>query len=177
MRTFREIAIMEKFKFSGKIKNYEKLLFEAYIEFLKDYYKVNKNIEISFRKPNKKKYFGFIDLVALQSGKNKIIVENTPYGILGKIGHEFTHIAQFLRGDLNYTKDEKSLLWKGKEFITIKEYSKISDMNEHKKLPWEKEAYAQQDILPGKFKESKFLNDIIGQDASLDFGIENDLWF
>ena len=177
MNSFRKISLFETAKFTGKLKQYEKLLYEAYVDFLKDYYGVNKNIEISFRKPNKKAYFGYIDLIALKSGKNKIIVENIPYGILGKIGHEFTHIAQFLRGDFDYSNDEKNLLWKGKEFISVKDYSKITSLGEHKKLPWEKEAYAQQEILPKKFKESKFLNDLMGKDATLDFGIENDLWF
>jgi hypothetical protein len=177
MKSFRELVLSEATKITGKLKPYEKLLYNTYIEFLKDYYNVNHDISISFRKPNSKAYFGYIDLIALKAGKYKIAVENIPYGILGKIGHEFTHIAQYHRGDFDYTKDEKSLLWKGKEFITVKEYSKITDLSIHKKLPWEKEAYEMQEKLPNLFQKSKFLEDIIGKNATLDFGIENNLWF
>jgi hypothetical protein len=180
MKTFKELAlqnITEATKITGKLKTHEKLLYNTYIEFLKDYYNVKHNIVLSIRKPNNSPYVGYIDLIALKAGNYKIIVENISYGILGKIGHEFTHVAQYHRGDFDYTKDEKSLLWKGKEFITVKEYSKITDLSIHKKLPWEKEAYEMQEELPELFKNSNFLKDIIGKNATLDFGIENNLWF
>jgi len=169
--TFR--ALYEN-KLLGKLKPYEKLLFNAYIDFLQDYYKTNINVEISFRKPNTKKFFGWIDLIGLQNKKYKIIVEHTLTGVLGKIGHEFTHINQFLKGDLNYSEDEKFIIWKKKEFMTVKEYAKINDFNTYSKIPWEKEAYKMQDKLPPLFFKSKYYKDLKGKDTTLDYLMDND---
>jgi hypothetical protein len=169
--TFR--ALFEN-KLLGKLKPHEKLLFNAYIDFLQEYYKTNINLEISFRKPNTRKLFGWIDLIGLQNKKYKIIVEYKPYGMLGTVGHEFTHIHQFLRGDLGYSKDEKYILWNKKEFITVKEYSKINDFATYKKIPWEAEAYKMQDKLPGLFLKSKQFKNLKGKNETLDFLIDND---
>jgi hypothetical protein len=177
MNTFREIALLEALKLQGKLKKYEKILYESYIDFLKDYYKVNENITISFRKPNSKKFFGFIDLVGLSTGKYKIVVENIHFGILGKIGHEFTHIKQYCKGEFNFTEDYKTFIWKGKENMTVKEYNEITSYEEFKKIPWETEAYKMQEELPVLYKKSKFYKEILGKDATLDFSLENGLFF
>jgi len=172
--SFRELAITEAYKFTGKLKPHEKILHNAYVDFLQDYYKVNLKIEISFRKPNKKLYFGFIDLIGLSNGKYKIVVEHILYGILGKIGHEFTHCVQYKNGDLGFTEDELSVTWKGKPFITAKELGKITDFNEYKKLPWEAEAYKAQDKLADLFLKSSFFKDIQGTNATIDFLFDNE---
>ena len=174
MNSFKDF-INEKDKLLGKLKPYEKLLYGAYIEFLKDYYKVNKDITLSIRKPTGKAMFGFIDLMALREGKYKVIIQGG-YGALEHIGHEFTHIAQYDRGDFDCTDDYKMLIWKNKEYMSIKEYSSIQgkDFEKYKKIPWEAEAYKQQEILPDLFKKSKFLEELKGKDVNLDFLIDND---
>ena len=167
--------ITEKTKLLGTLKKHEKLLYNAYIDFLKDYYKVTKDVTLSIRKPTGKALFGYIDLMALREGKYKVIIQGG-YGALEHIGHEFTHVAQYDRGDFNCTDDYKMLIWKKKEFVLVKDYAKLQgkDFEKYKKVPWEAEAYKQQELLPGLFKESKFLQELKGKDDTLDFLIDND---
>ena len=158
----------------GSLKPYEKKIYNKYVEFLEDYFKTNIDIEISFRKPTKRIYFGFIDLIALSKGKYKIIVEHTAYGMLGKIAHEYTHCVQYKEGRLKEASDEQSVYWKGKEYITNKELKKITNFDEYKQLPWEAEAYAMQDMLPKLFKESDYYQELRGIDVNIDFLMDND---
>jgi len=176
MKTFQEIAIQEDFKYTGKLKPYQVLLFTAYTEFLQDYFETNITLKISFRKP-KKDYFGDVDLNKLKKKNYTITMENTPYGILGRIGHEFTHISQYLKGELNTSDNKKFITWKGEDYISIEDYNNIKDMPTYKALPWETEAYSNQEKIPVLFKKSKSLKNILGQNTTLDFGVENDLWF
>ncbi len=170
---FKEYLI--EYKLLGKLKKHEKILYNNYLDFLQEYFKTNINIEVSFRKPNKKRLFGWIDLIALSEKKYKIIVENNPYEILGKIGHEFMHINQYIKGDLRFTDDFKTFLWQGKENLTIKEYNKITNLSEYKKVPWEAEAYQMQEKLPNLYKKSEQYNTLKGQDPNIDFMLDNDL--
>lgn len=167
--------INEKSKLLGSLKKHEKILYNSYIEFLKDYYKVNIDIEISFRKPNPSRWFwGWIDLIGLRDGKYKIVVQKVPSGLLTRIAHEFTHIKQYIKGELRFTDDHKTFLWKGKESLTIKEYNAIKNFEEYKKVPWEADAYKMQDKLVPLYLKSKFFEDIKGKDVNLDYLIDND---
>jgi len=57
------------------------------------------------------------------------------------ICHEMTHVKQHARGELkDHTLAIK--LWKGTEHITL-----YSTVDEYMSLPWEAEAYEQQEIL------------------------------
>jgi hypothetical protein len=165
-----------EYKLLGTLKKYEKIIINNYLDFLNDYFNLNINVEVSFRKPSTKRLFGWIDLIGLKNKKYKIIVENTQHERLNKIAHEFTHIAQFIKGDLDYTKDEKTFLWKGKENLTIKEYNSITNYNEYKKVPWEKEAYENQEKLPVKYQSSDFFKKLKGIDPTIDFMIDNNLF-
>ena len=173
MKSFKNF-LNEKTRLLGKLKKHEKLLYNSYVDFLKDYYSINVDIEVSLRKPNRKLMWGWIDLIALSNGKYKIVVENVPYGILGKIGHEFTHIKQYITAELRFTEDQKHFIWKGKEHMLIKEYSSIKNFEEYKKVPWEAEAYKMQEKLPELFKKSKYFKELKGKDINLDFMIDND---
>ncbi len=175
MKTFRELVENNrKIKFMGTLRPWEKKLYTAYIKFLMEHYKNNFDIEISIRKPKNKFMWGWIDLIGLKNKKYKIVVEYSLGGLLGKIGHEFTHIHQFIKGDLDYTDDEKDFIWKKKINMSIKEYNNINDFNEYKKVPWEKEAYKMQDKLPGLFYKSSYFESLKGLDANLDFLIDNE---
>ena len=61
------------------------------------------------------------------------------------ICHEMTHVKQHARGEL---KDKTLSLkeWKGAEWITL-----YSTVDEYMALPWEAEAYEQQEILLEKW--------------------------
>ncbi len=174
--TFKDYLRIDEYKLLGKLKKHEKLLYNNYLDFLQDHFNTNINVEVSFRKPNKKRLFGWIDLIGLSNKKYKIIVENIPFEMLGKIAHEFTHIKQYIKGELNFTKDEKTFLWKGEKNLTIKEYNNITNMSEYKEVPWEKEAYQMQDKLPILYKKSKQLKELKAQgDPNIEFMIQNDL--
>jgi len=164
---FREY--LEETKLLGKLKPYEKILYNTYVDFLNDYFNVNLNIDISFRKPSNKLYFGYIDLVGVSNGKYKIIVEMTHMSaLISKIGHEFTHLVQGYKGTLGYSKDQKYVTWKGADYISVKDLGKITNLDEYKKLPWETEAYHIQDIILDKFVKSKYYKSLKGKDANLD---------
>lgn len=69
--------------------------------------------------------------------------------IIHVIGHELTHVAQILRGDLEFKAD--GLYWKGK----ATEYTQGSldhDVAAYKELPWEKEAYGNMKPMYNKVK-------------------------
>jgi len=166
MKTFKELILEDK--------KYKKLLIDSYKEFLKDFFKVNIKVNIKILKRTKSDYFGDVDIGMLRSKKYVIKVEDG-YNFLHYISHEYTHIAQFLRGDLDI--EDGFIIWKGKKFMSTNDYSNINNFDEYKKLPWEKEAYENQEKLPKKFLNSSFCSDLKGKDATLDFGIENNLWF
>ena len=155
-------------------KKYEKILYGALLSFLKNKFNLNSPIEVSLRKPSKKRLFGWIDLIGLKNGKYKIIIENqSPLTNIGAIAHEFTHILQFHEGRLDYTKDEKNFIWNHKVHMSIKDYNKITNLAEYKQVPWEKEAYKNQEEIPSLFLKSKEYKDLKGLDINLDFIMDN----
>lgn len=171
MRNFEEY--LNEYKLLGKLKPYEKLLYNTYIDFINNYFNVNIKVEISFRKPSGKLYFGYIDLIGLSNGKYKIIVEHTLSDILAKIGHEFTHLVQYKNGKLGFTEDHKTVTWNGVDYITVKDLGKITKLHEYKKLPWEEEAYEVQAKIVKEFMKSSHFKEIEGKDPNIDFLISN----
>lgn len=162
-------------KIIGKIKPYESSLIGAYIKFLQDYFKISQQVNIILKKPDSKAMFGFIDLISMSNGKYDIVIKYQFTTMLGHIAHEFTHVKQFIKGELYYSDDLIYILWKNEKFISVKEMSKMmKDFSKYKELPWEKEAYKNQDDLPNKFKQSKHFKDLyIGADSTLTFVLDN----
>jgi len=176
MGAFKEY--LNETKLLGKLKPYEKKLFMAYVDFLKEYFHQSKEVEISFRKPSARATFGYIDLVAFSKGKYKIIVENNFSLLLGHIAHEYTHVSQYLNGYLDFNKDQTQILWKKEPYISIKDLNKVMkdrDMVTYKNLPWEAEAYKNQDKLPDVFKSSPQFKELKdnAKDATLIFVLDN----
>ena len=171
----RESELNEKL--IGKLKPYENSLISAYVEFLKNHFNVKEEINIIMKKPDSKALFGYIDLIAMSSGEYNIIIKYQFGTMLGHIAHEFTHVKQYLKGELNYSDDKNYILWKNEPFITIKELSKImksKDLVKYKNLPWEKEAYKLQAELPDKFKKSKYFKELYDTtDTTLVFVLDN----
>jgi hypothetical protein len=89
--------------------------------------------------------------------------------------HELTHVKQVVKNELLPNKDYTAILWKGKEYITAKEYGKLmkSDINSYMKLPWEIEADTNMKNLYPTFINSKYWNGLKGKDATLDYIIDN----
>lgn len=93
----------------------------------------------------KKGQYGHVKSRDIKKGGNKIGLEiyiNKTLGLhymLNAIAHELTHIKQFVAGE--FYDLGRELYWKGKKRMTVKEYNETVDMDEYKKIPWEKEAY------------------------------------
>lgn len=162
-------------KLVGKLKPYETSLVSNFVDFLKDYFNISKDVEINLKPPTAKAMFGYIDLVSMRDGKFKITVQNSSMRVLNHIAHEYTHVAQFLRGDLDYTDDMKHILWKREEFITVKNLQKtMKSFKDYQMLPWEMEAYSNQDKLPTLYKKSEYFDKLKStDDPTLKFVLDN----
>lgn len=168
-------AYLNEAKIIGKLKPYESSLISGYMKFLQDYFDIQKEVNVILKKPDSKTMFGYIDLIAMSSGKYDIIVKYEFGTILGHIAHEFTHVKQYLKGELDYTPDLKFVVWKKEPFISIKDLSKTTkDLVKYKELPWEAEAYKNQKDLPQKFKKSRQYQELYqNADATLAFVLDN----
>jgi hypothetical protein len=95
---------------------------------------------------------------------------------LGAISHELTHIKQVYFDQLGLSDNGTYLTWIGDDFISINELNIIVrnyDMKKYKELPWEKEAYDNQKILPKIIKESDEFKKLKGINNTLDFLIDS----
>jgi len=170
--TFKEFINEEKFKILGKIKPFEKVLYNNFIEFLNNEHNKNIKIELKIIKPSHSHAFGFIDFHSIIKKKYRIQVEYQLAGLLKRIAHEYIHIVQIIDKKLEISEDLFYLKWNNIQY-SIEEYKNISDYSEHKKMPWEKEAYKQQDILFEKYLKSEYF-DKIKNDPNIDFLYNND---
>ena len=176
MISFKEY--LNEVKFKGKYQAFEKPLYESFLDFLQDYYNTDIEITLSLKKKLKdENFFGHVDLVEIKNKKYIIVLEHIPYGILSKIAHEFVHIKQIIRGELDHSKDYKSLIWKKKKVIALDYYNSIKSFEEYKTIPWEREAYKLQEVLVKRYKKSNFfkLLDEETIEPNLRFMIDNDL--
>jgi hypothetical protein len=178
MKTFREwLRESEELneKLIGKLKPYESSLIYGYLDFLKDHFNVQKEVNIILKKPDSKTDFGYIDLISMSRGKYDIVIKYEFGTMLGHIAHEFTHVKQYLKGELDYTPDLNFVIWKKEPFISIKDLSKTTkDLVKYKELPWEAEAYKNQLLLPEKFKKSQYFKNLYqNADATLIFVLDN----
>ena len=168
--------INEKTKLIGIKEKFKIDVYNNYIDFLKDHFKITEDIELSVRKPSKNVMFGYIDLVSMSKGKYKIIVQDGSLStVLSRIAHEYTHVAQFLKGHLNYTDDLQHILWYDNEYISIKELQNVTkNLDEYKKLPWEAEAYKNQADMNKIYEKSHFFKDLKDSaDDTLKFVLDN----
>ena len=155
-------------------KKADKILNDDFLDFLKTEYKINKKIIIK-NKRTSKKVFGVVKIHELKAGKYIIRVEVAHLKLkYDYIAHEFIHIVQFLRGDLD-EKDE-DVVWKGKPYILIKDYNRLS-YQDYIKLPWENEAIKEADKLVNKYENSGRWKLLKGQDVNIDFMLDNELIF
>ena len=176
--TFR--GFLDEVKFKGKYQAFEQPLYESFLDFLQDYYNTDVDVTLSLKKnlPSKK-FFGHVDLVEIKNKKYIITLEHIPYGILERIAHEFIHIKQIMRGELDYSSDLSELIWKrnGKtQIIKVEYYNNIKDYNTYKKIPWEAEAYKYQELMVKKYLKSKYFELLsTTKEPNLRFMIDNDL--
>lgn len=147
---------MNNIKLKGRVPKHFNPLLIDYISYCLDQLNITDNIIINF-KTTKKEELGFINFSKITVGNYEIIIDadvNYDY-ILKYIAHELTHVKQISNGKLYI--DNNHFLWDNNEIISIRDYNKIAenyDYEEYKSLPWEREAYYNQNELYNKYIKS-----------------------
>lgn len=160
-----------------KINPHEKLLVNAIISFMMDVFKFDAKIIV--KKKDKVGLIGDISLSPNSVDNNKFYLNFNPNQsyrlIIQSMIHELTHVKQVSRKELLPNSDYTAILWRGKEYISVKEYNKLmkSNINSYMKLPWEVEANKNMKLLYPKFIQSRYWKDLIGTDSTLDYIINN----
>lgn len=154
------------------------LIFKTCSSFLIDKI-IQDNISLTIKfKPLKPTQIGYADIIDTLKNlktKNFTITLNRDASLVysfGAISHEITHIKQILTGELSLSKDNKYLLWLGKPYISVVDYMLLIDNNDYvkyKELPWELEAYNNQDLYPNILKDSKVLDELKGSTDTIDY--------
>lgn len=163
------------FKEIGVIKDFERMIIEAVVKFIKNKFNFEANIVVK-QQPNKS-LIGDISLnsEAIKDHRFTLTVDTDQIYILviQSLIHELIHIKQVVKGELKPSDDYKFIMWNGEKFISAKEYSKIKDYNKHKQLPWEQEAYDNMEPLSKEFLNSEYWNGMKGKNPTLDFIIDS----
>ena len=158
---------------SLKLKPYETLMVKSVVSFMMD--KFNFNAKIIVKKKDKAGMIGDISLNSNSVDGNKFYLHFNPNQsykrIIQSMIHELTHVKQVSKNELLPNKDYTAILWKGKEYITAKEYGRLmkTDVASYVKLPWEVEANSNMTSLYPQFIKSKYWLELKGKDATLDY--------
>jgi hypothetical protein len=177
MIKLKHILSEDLFGTSLKLKPYEALMVKSVVSFMMDKYKFKAKIIV--KKKDKAGMIGDISLNSNSVDNNKFYLHFNPNQsykrIIQSMIHELTHVKQVSKGELLPNKEYTSILWKGKEYITAKEYSKLmkSDISAYRNLPWEIEADTNMTSLYSMFINSKHWKDLKGKDGTLDYIIDN----
>jgi hypothetical protein len=177
MIKLKNILSEDLFGTSLKMKPHETLMTKAVVEFMMDKYKFKAKIII--KKKDKTGMIGDISLSPNSVDGNKFYLHFNPNQsykrMVQSMIHELTHVKQVSKGELLPNKDYTAILWKGKEYITAKDYGKLmkSNISEYVKLPWEVEANNNMIGLYSTFINSKYWKGLKGKDSTLDFIIDN----
>jgi hypothetical protein len=173
----KDILTEDLFGTSLKMKPHETLMVKAVVEFMMD--KFNFKAKIIVKKKDKVGMIGDISLNSNSVDGNKFYLHFNPNQsykrIIQAMIHELTHVKQVSKRELLPNKDYTAILWKGKEYITAKEYGKLmkSDVASYRKLPWEIEAEGNMNGLYSSFIGSKYWKGLKGKDETMDFIIDN----
>ena len=177
MIKLKSILSEDLFGTSLKLKPHEILMVKSVVSFMMD--KFNFNAKIIIKKKESGGMIGDISLSSTSVDGNKFYLHFNPNQsyerILQTMIHELTHVKQVSKGELLPNKDYTAILWKGKEYITAKDYGKLmkSDVGSYMKLPWEVKAYSNMKSLYPQFVKSKYWLGLKGKDTTLDYIIDN----
>ena len=177
MIKLKDLLSEDLFGTSLKLKPHETLMVKSVVAFMMDKYGFNAKIIV--KKKDKVGMIGDISLNSNSVDGNKFYLHFNPNqsykGIIQAMIHELTHVKQVSKGELLPNKDYTAILWKGKEYITVKDYAKLMKTNhsEYNKLPWEVEAIANMNSLYSQFIKSKYWLGLKGKDTTLDYIIDN----
>jgi hypothetical protein len=172
-----ELIFEDLFGTSLKMKPYEALIVKAVVSFMMDKYSFNAKIIV--KKKDKAGIIGDISLNSNSVNNGKFYLHFNPNQsykrIIQSMLHELTHVKQVAKKELLPNKDYTAILWKGKEYVTAKDYNKLmkSDIASYMKLPWEIEANTNMTNLYSTFINSKYWKNLKGKDVNLDYIIDN----
>lgn len=163
---------------SLKLKLHEALIVKSVVSFMMD--KFSFNAKIIVKKKPSVSMIGDISLSSTSVDGNKFYLHFNPNQsyerIIQTMIHELTHVKQVSKKELLPNKDYTAIMWKGKEYINVKDYNKLMKSNPsgYMKLPWEVEAITNMKSLYPQFKNSKYWKELKGKDATLDYVIANE---
>lgn len=167
------------FQQDNSIKPYEKILIDSVIKFMKRKLGFESNIVV--RKKLDQKFFGDIILSHNNVNNNKFTVHFNPnVGVdymVSSLIHELTHVKQAAKGELKLSQDAKSLVWKDDMVLSGREYNKLmKDWDTYSALPWEAEAYGNQEtLLPEFFNSPEFTSLKDSKEPNISFIVKNKL--
>lgn len=173
----KNILCESLFGSSLKLKPYETLMVKSVVAFMMD--KFGFKAKIIVKKKDKVGLIGDISLSSTSVDGNKFYLHFNPNQsyerIITAMIHELTHVKQVSKKELLPNKDYTSIMWKGKDYITVKDYNKLmkSNVGEYMKLPWEMEANKNMRSLYPQFINSKYWKELKGKDTTLDYIIDN----
>ena len=179
MISLKYILSEDLFGTSLKLKPYEALMVKSVVSFMMDKYGFNAKIIVKKKDTTKMGMIGDISLNSNSVDGNKFYLHFNPnqsyQRIIQIMIHELTHVKQVSKKELLPNKDYTAILWKGKEYITAKDYGKLmkSNHSEYNKLPWEVEAITNMKSLYPQFIKSKYWLGLKGKDTTLDHIIDN----
>jgi hypothetical protein len=174
----RIVNILEDlFGSSLKLKPHESLMVKSVVAFMMA--KFNFKAKIIVKKKDKAGMIGDITLNSNSVDGNKFYLHFNPNQsykrVIQSMIHELTHVKQVSKNELLPNKDYTTILWKGKEYINVKDYSKLlkTDVASYVKLPWEVEANSNMTSLYPQFIQSKYWKGLSGKDQTLDYIMDN----
>jgi hypothetical protein len=165
IKQFKDFTLLEYVNTNGRNKDYNKVMFDNAAKFyIKELFGTNNvNITISFAEVNKGS-FGDIDLFdTINNIKNKTFdlrldKNSDTQTLLKALAHELTHIKQVYTNELSISPDNNYIKWKGMNHTSVANYNNIlknKNMQAYVKLPWEADAYQNQEVLAAKFLANK----------------------
>lgn len=158
-------------KLGGGDKIYYPLYNAAIIFYMKKL-DINAPIQVSFYKARRSNnMFGH---VTPNKPTNLKIENSNPRLILSNIAHEITHSKQFLKKEL--TIQDGNLCWFDEPVISVDEYSKFIEYNDkYKNLPFEKEAFNNEEKLRNEFLSSDEYAKAMDSNPTLKYIKDNNL--
>ena len=177
MNILTKILTEEIFREDNKFKPHEKLIIDAVIAFMKNELSFNP-ARIVVKKKRSQRFIGDVPMSHTSVIEDKFIVHYNPDQGFGQriktLIHELTHVKQISKKELRPSEDWKGILWKDEDKLSVREYKKkMKNFEEYKKLGWEEEAYDNMKRLYDKFLKSSYWTDLKGQDATLDYIMDN----
>jgi hypothetical protein len=168
------LSMVETISFkTKKLKKYEKILYKTVISFYMKQLGVN-NITINVFSERSKNGIGSITLSDIVDKEYKMYVDFTMGfdQVFEAIAHEMTHIKQISKKELVKKGDE--VFWKNKLFLSVADFKKANKtLASHGKMPFEKEAKDNAEVLRKQFIGSREFKNLAKEDPTLAFIIDN----